>query len=214
MIENDPIKAALEALDSDHVEAEVRAFNLKSQGSRLKAAMHEAAHAVVGAVEGMAVGPVAICAPTGSDDTGWGGRAVVDVGNPSELSEVVPGVRVAVAGAAVEGIPVGVTDLPTWGEDRPKAEAFWDRERLSEEEWETLVQREFRASQAICRDYLGAIEVVANALVESVDSDAPERGGCLSGAVTRGMLNEELGVDVQEAPDEWLDCDCGTHGLG
>ena len=180
----DALRAGLERAIGDapeYVEGEGR------ERRRRRAAKHEAAHAVVAAQRGMAVGDICICEP-GREFTEWGGH--------TSWAPIAPRDGVAELAAALAGEAAERPDPEPPHEET--TDGWTARELLSKHGLTDVDLKDgWDVAQADVAEKSAAIDLVTERLLESA---------LIPGHELRGMLNELLGVGVPAPPEDARPC--------
>jgi hypothetical protein len=183
-------------LEAGLVDARRQAANYAATSvDRIRAAaVHEAGHAVVGALNGERIGEIVLCPPAG-DETEWGGHTVREAGS-ADLNQQV---QAALAGDAAEG-------NQSFDRDRKKATDVLAHHTVEEHEVNSHLERGWEEA----KEAIDAHRVAVNALADLVASDvASAKHYHHSGENTRAKLEELLDRKI-EAPlgGDSEPCDC------
>lgn len=189
-------------LDASHAEAlQYAAAYAAGSGERfLVAAVHEAGHAVVGALNGERIGDIVLCPPA-PGETEWGGHTVREPGS-ADLSQQI---QAALAGDAAEGSQYYVRD-------EQKAREVLGGHFVVDAEVQDHLQQGWQGVRGLVSDHREAIDRLAELI--RTDFKVGEHRQ-LRGEAVRAGLRQLLQRDV-EAPStgDSEPCACGYFLTG
>lgn len=195
MSEDDDVARQLKVALSK-AQQEVATYAASSRDRIRAAAVHEAAHAVVGAINDERIGDIVLCPPV-EGQAEWGGHTVRDPGSATLNQQV----QAALAGDAVEG-------SEHYGRDERKALEVLGSYEVDEAEKQDYLNRGWNAAQGLVDVHRGAIDDLAGLIADKVEAGKHRR---VPGRIIRKWLGELLDRDIgQPNTGDSEPCDCGA----
>lgn len=184
-------------LDSARTKAQQQAsaYAASSEKRVWAAAVHEAGHAVVGALSGERIGDIVLCPPA-EGETEWGGHTVREPGSASLRQQV----QAALAGDAAEG-------NQDYDRDKQKAMHVLGNNSVDASEVRGRLDEGWSGAQELLAKHRDAVDCLADLIRGDV---AAGKHRHIAGEAVRAELGTRLdrAVEVPSGGDS-EPCDCG-----